>query len=500
MKVGLGQDGELALDCVQPLGRDHVFVQGWFSWRHGQAMPALGLQADGLPLECLAEVLYDRQDVARGMSLDLAVRGFILVARRPPGADAAAGLFLAAGIEGAALPDSPLGAPVAKVLARQPWGAVSELMAAATRDPRLGALLAPGDGRDGALGGWIAALPCLPVPLDNQHGFVRVEAIASPMGECAICLALPRPLLRQEALRVVALLPDEGGLLPVALEATAPLREETRITFYGRLPERPGLATPRFDVIVELCHPEGGAWFRATPALHAAPRFLDRLQGLLAAGEAVDGFAWLRGVLEVRHAAFDQGFAAALSVGTPEAMPGDAPVVALLHAMDDPFAARLVQLAAREIEARADEVILLGTREAGAAAADIFLQRGRVPVRVGLDLAAAVRRGTYARAWLAPIEPVALAEALEQGGLDRLFARRIDGAALGPALRLAAAAGSLEGGEAIAGVAQILGETPAGWEMRPRGGRMPGAMGLLVAEHLAALWRDAAPALRARSA
>ena len=500
MKVGLGQDGELALDCVQPLGHDHLFVQGWFSWRHGRAMPALTLQAGGLPLECLAQVLHDRQDVARGMSLDLAVSGFILVARRPPGADAAAGLFLAVGTEGMDLPAGPFGAPVAKVLARQPWGAVFDLMAAATRDARLGALLAPGDGRDGALGGWIAALPCLPVPLENQHGFARVEAIASPMGECAVSLALPRPLLRQEALRVIALLPDEGGLLPVALDAPALLREEQRVTCYGRLPEQPGPGTPRFDVIVELRHPEGGAWFRATPALHPAPRFLDRLQDLLADGEAVEGFAWLRGLLEGRQAAFEHGFGAALSAGSPEGMPDDAPVVALLHDMDDPFAARLVQLAAREIEARAAEVILLGTREAGTVAADVFLQRGRVPVRVGFDLAAAVRRGTYARAWLAPIEPVALAEALEQGGLDALFARRIDGAALGPALRLAAAAGSLEGGEAIAGVARILGDTPEGWEMRPRGGRMPGAMGLLVAEHLAALWRDAAPALRARSA
>ncbi|MBW6396661.1 hypothetical protein KPL78_02325 [Roseomonas sp. HJA6] len=499
MKVRIGQDDVLALDCVQPLGGGHVFVQGWLSWPRGTATPVLGLRAGDLPLESLAHVLYDRSDLTGAMDDGRNSRGFILVAGPPAGTRLAGEFHFTVGTDEVAMPATRLGAPVAELLARQPWGAVFDLIAAAAADSRLRTLLVPEGGGAGALDRWIASVPRLATPVENQGGLAHVEAAATALGECVVAVTLPRPLGPQEELRVVALAEDRDRRLPVRLEGPPPLRAEHGVRLYGRLPAGSGLPVASFDLLVGLQHPGGGAWFRTAPRLIPAPAFLAALQHPHGDGNAADGFAWLHGVLEMRRAAFDVAFHAALASCAPRGMPGEAPVVAVLHDMDDRFAARLVFLAAAEIERRAAEVVVVGAPGPAAEVADVFLQRGRIPVRVGLDLPGAVRRGTYARARLVPIEPAALAEALETGGLDALFARGIDGAALAPVLRLAGAAGSLDGGDAIARLARLLAGLEGGSGLRHRGMPLVGAAGHLVTEHLAALWRDAAPALRARA-
>ncbi len=118
----------------------------------------------------------------------------------------------------------------------------------------------------------------------------------------------------------------------------------------------------------------------------------------------------------------------------------------MLHGIDDPFAVRLAFLAARSIEQRASEVLVLGTPDAAAAVAGIFLERGQVPARSSLGLAAAVRRGTYARCTLVPIDAQALAGAvLDDQGFDRLFARGLPGQRLPLLLHLSAVAGRIDG-------------------------------------------------------
>ncbi|MBR0673619.1 hypothetical protein [Neoroseomonas soli] len=488
MKLRIGQDIEVAIECVRPTGGRHLFVQGRIAWNRGGEAPDLWLLAHGLPLESLLDLRHERPDITAAPGEDRVIQGFILIAGRAGGPAGMEGFALGAGALAFALPREGLGAPVAEVLARLPWDMAFAVLDAAARDEGLATLLLPD-----AFAGWIAAVPTLEPSARDQHGLARMDAIASPLGECAVAVTLPRPLARGETLRAVALLPGEDGPRATLLEGPPPLYGETAVTLYGCLhPADQAPAAVPFDLLVELRRPEGGTWFRTTPRLHPAPGFLRMLQDLSAAGEPTDGFGWLRGVLESRRAAFDRAFAAQSPPTAPP--PPEAPVVAVLHAVDDPFAARLVFLAAPEIERRAAEVLVLGPREAAAAAADVFLQRGRIPTRTGLDLAATVRRGTYARAALVPVDPPALAEALLEDGMEALFAHRIGGAALAPLLRLAAAAGTPDGAETFGRMARMLKDWSDGREVHVRPERAAGAAGHLIAEHLAALWRGAAPA------
>lgn len=474
MPQRLGQ--QVAIESVQALGPRHVFVQGSLAGA-GEAATAPPLLAQGVPLRSLASLLHPRPDLAAGPD----VRGFLVIAEAPAGL---AGLVLAMG---EATPDLvPQGPPVAAALARLPPEAVFDLLALAARDDILAAPLRAA----GAFARWARALPRLEPGSHGELGIARIAAVAAPTGEVALTLEAPGPLAAGDALRLVAMLPDEAGPRPIRLDGPPPLRGEDSVTIYGRPGGGHTPPVPPLDLVVEWRRARGGAWFRIAPAVQPAPAFL---AGLQAAAEAADGFAWLRGALESRRAAFED----ALGAPCPAAAPADAPLVVVLHGVEDPFAARLVGLAAPEIERRASEVLVLGPRAAAAATADVFLERGRIPVRAGLDLAAAVRRGTYARARLVPLDPAMLAEGVKAAVLDRTFARPVPGEALGALLRLSAAAGTLDGAEAMGRLARLLEDSEAGREIRPWPAAARGAAGRMVAEHLAALWRAGAPAFGA---
>lgn len=490
-----GNGLHLALDCVQRVG-GQVVVLGWLGWPKGRPVPDLGLACRGATLATRLLAFHDRPDIEGAVQGAMEAQGFVLIAvpgeaRPEDGLD----LVLHGGrdITAHALPGTAFGPPLAEMLGRSHWRIVFDLLDAAAEDAGLDGLLRGGPGRAGCFTPWLDAVPLVSHGADDQHGLRRIDAIAAPSGECAVAVTLPRPLPADAELRVVALLPGEHGVSLHRLHGPAALREETVLALYGRLPADVARPAPAPELVVELRRRGGGSWFRAHPRSLPAPAFLAALRDLAGAagGDAMDGFGWLRGVLEDR----EDGLAA-LARPVAQALPPDAPVVAVLHGVDDPFAARLALLAAAGIERHAAEVLVVGPRPAAEAVADIFLQRGRLSARTSLDLAAAVRRGTYGRCALVPIDMLALGEALVRDRVAALFARRIGGAALPALLRLAAVAGTLDGAETLGRLAQAL----DGGAGSLRFGRAEGAFGQLLGEHLAGFWRAAAPGFLAEAA
>jgi hypothetical protein len=508
---------DLVLDCVQRVASSHLFIRGWLCWPRDRPEPTITLVRDGVPWPSILFSTHDRPDIIGLPSGSREPLGFFLVAPLP---DARAAGSLAVALHGTgatasfALPPMPLGPAVGELLAAAPWAVVHDLLEAAAGDPRLACLVRADGQALGVFARWHDRLPVLPPGAEDRHGLRRVDAMAAPSGECALAVTLKDPLPEDCALRVVALLPGADGTVPHRLEGPGALRGESLVALYGRLPAEVSLPAPSPALVVELRRPGGNAWFRTQPDRLDSPAFLaalGALAGSAAAGDAMHGFTWLRRVLEDRAAAF-----AGMTRPAARALAPDAPLVAVLHGVDDAFAARLALLAAAPIERHAAEVLVVGPRMAAGAVADVFLERGRIPARTSLDLAAAVRRGTYARCGLVLIDIAALGEALLAGGagVDALFggradgaplarhdhgappARHIDGASLPALLRLAAVAGTLDGAQTLGRLALLL-DAGAG---ALRFGPVKGAFGQLLADHLAGFWHDAAPRFLAEGA
>jgi hypothetical protein len=500
MTPGLRGDVELVLDSVQRL-QASICLLGWV--RGAGAAPDLQLLMDGRALPRLHLSFHARAEVASASGAAPSARGFLLVVELPDATAPRAGADLVLAEAGRGplrrLASDRFGVPLAEALIRLPRDAGFEALQALANEPRLAPLFESSEGGHGLAALFAQRVPAIPALAEQQHGLHRFEAIAAPSGECAIAVGFAQPLATGTTLRAVALLPGDAGHRPVPLRIAAPFRRDSGLTVYGRLPESEALPVPGFDVLVELRRPEGVTLLRTTPAMHPAPVFLESLPALgdtSGGPEGADSLAWLRALLEERRDVFEPVIggrhrAAALA---------EAPRVVVLNAVDDPFAVRLLYVAAAEIERRASEVLVLGPKASAAAAAEIFLQRGRIPARTGLDLAAAVRRGTYARAVLLPIDLAALAESLPARGLDRLFAREVPGTALPDLLRLAAVAGSLEAGDALGRLALLLDTGSGARPVRFRGLHAGGAAGHSIAEHLSGFWRLAAPAFAGRAA
>lgn len=492
MQASLGGNVLVGLDGLQVVAPSSVLLLGWVGWPRGDDRPELSVSLDGRPLATLAQSHHDRPDLRDGLGLAIQAQGFAMVARLPPGTAASSQrLFLdaAGSAQGIALPRERVGPPIHELFGQCHWSVVFELLRHAALLPELGSLMHDDQGGLGAFTRWVDGLPLLPAAVDNVHGFLRLDAIATPSGEYAVAIALPAPVDAGTTLHAIALAGGPGGRRVIPLEGTAPLLGETGLLLHGRPAVPAALPSPPGELVVQLRGPGGDAWFRTRPAQKSAPDFLDALRRLAsgAAGtDVMESFAWLRLLLEDRLEAL------APAAGPAEsAMDADAPRIAVLHGIDDPFAARLAFLAAPEIERRAAEVLVLGPRQAASAVADIFLERGQVPTRTSLDLAAAVRRGTYRRCALVPIDAQDLAEAVLEDGMDALFARNLPGTRLPMLLHLAAVAGRIEGADAMERVTRLMQQGAGGI----RGfGRMEGAAGQLVGEHLAAFWRRAAPA------
>lgn len=172
----------------------------------------------------------------------------------------------------------------------------------------------------------------------------------------------------------------------------------------------------------------------------------------------------------------------------------------MLHGLDDPYAVRLLAMAASEIEARAEAVLLLGPREFTQAAAELFLQRGRITAHAGAGLPALLDRRGGARAdgRVALLDVLALAKALETRSLDAALAPRLPAATLPMLARVAAVAGLPDAADAVARLAGAIAGADAGAQRSF--GPEDGAAAGLVAAHLHAIWRGVAPLFQPEAA
>jgi hypothetical protein len=498
MQASIGGNVLVAVDGLQVVAPGSVLLLGWVGWPRNEDRPELSISLDGVPLAIVAQSHHDRPDVREGLGAAIQAQGVTMVARLPAGAGAdLPRLFLEArgGAHALALPRTPIGPAMHELLGQCHWGIVFDLLQHAAELPELASLVRDDQGGFGAFSRWVEGLPVLPAAAEHVHGFRRFDAIATPAGECAIAIVLPGAVDPGTTLRAVALAGGPGGRQVIALEGTAPLLGDAGVLLHGRPAAQAALPFAPGELVVQLRAPGGDAWFRTRPVQKSAPDFLEALRFLAggAAGpDVMESYAWLRVMLEDRLEALTP------LAEPPEPMTDqDTPRIAVLHGIDDPFAARLAFLAAPGIERRAAEVLVLGPRDAAAAVADIFLERGRVPARTGLDLSAAVRRGTYRRCALVPIDAQDLAEAMLEDGLDALFARSVPGTRLPMLLHLAAVAGRIEGPDAIERVSRLM-RRGAGGVLGF--GRIEGAAGQLVGDHLAEFWRRAAPAFALRAA
>jgi hypothetical protein len=314
------------------------------------------------------------------------------------------------------LPDPPRGDPSA-ALAEAPPALCLALLAAPGAAPLVAAPPLP----LGWLSAWAGALPV-----------AAGEALASPTGEALAWLPgggrlaaalLPRPdggLRAAEAGPARGLAAGGGVLLSMQAEAAPALL----------LLDTPGglrRLAPRAAI---------------QPALAAAlARAARRL-----APEAAGAFLAEAAVARAARAGPLPGVPTEIAPAGPSGPP-----VLLLAGAADPFARRLLFLAAPDLARRFAEILLFGPQMQAEAA--WLAGRLRLPLRAAPPLAEAARRSALARATLVPAGPGGLAEALGSGGAEALLARALPGAALASLVALAAAEGDDE-----AAVLRLAGE------------------------------------------
>ncbi len=503
MVTHFGNGLVLAVDCSQSATRwCHVLI-GWIAWPAGMPAPEIGLACEDAPLTLLHASFHERPDVDLAGEEPRQVRGFVMIAARPADAPDDAALMMvldvASGAVSQPLPTAGLGATAEQAINGCDWGTLFNVLEAAGRGPGLEPLLSADFGPAGIFTPWVERLPLLRPVVEDVMGLARIEAIASPAGDAALAVNLGGRPVAGASLRVIALMPREdpfdgrGGIVPVALDGPPVHTGALNLTGYGRLAGPLPVPSGPFDLLAEVRAGPIRAWFRVTPRRLPVPAFLAALHGLHAQpanANLVEAHAWLTAVLDEREARLE-GRLADLGPAHPQAT--DAGLIAVIHGVADPLAARFIQLAAGEIERRCTEVVVLGPR--AGEVAETFLERGRIPARLEFDLAAIVRHGTYARASLVLIDPVRFADAFATGRIERIFAEPISGRSLAALSSVAAVAGSTEASDVVARLSRLITAREEGRDARLRFGRTEGVLGKLVAEHLGRLWHRAMPLL-----
>lgn len=293
------------------------------------------------------------------------------------------------------LPDPPRG-DAAAALAAAPAALGLALLSAPEAAPLVNAPPLP----LGWLTAWGAALP-----------LAQGEALAAPSGRVLAWLPEGGTL-------AAALLPRPDGGLRAARGAARSLAGGTGALLHATFPDPPAL------LLLE------------TPA---GPR---RLRPRAAPDAALEQAA--------RRVAPEAALLADMAA-PPEATEAAAeptgPRVLLLAGAEDPFARRLLFLAAGDLARRVSEILLVGPDLRAEAA--WLAARLPLPVRAAPPLASALRRTALARATLVPAGPAALAEALAAGDASALLARALPGAAL---------AALAAGGDDEAAVLRLAGE------------------------------------------
>jgi len=501
--VGFDHWREVAGGAAAP----HWLLLGWVMSPTDEAFPTLALQADGVDCRTLHLTAFPRPDIAVPEGQPAWVLGFVLLAVAPPASRPDTrrfGLALAArGVEARiALPAAGLGPGLSEVLADGDWSVAHALLAACTDAPDAHCLLEAGGGVLGAFSDWLDRVPVVSHGAERFHGFVRVAALASPAGEFTLHCGFEGPPCRHFAVAALALLPaapgdGTGRLRPVRCDGLLIDAAPRHASVYGRPADLAGdlAGAAGADTLLRIDRDAERHWIRLRPRLLPVPAFLEAQDAARVEAGCTDpggNHAWLRGLAGSR----EQGMRARLAgLGLLEQAAGGRPVLAVVLGLDEPLGARLIHLAAAELERRCTEIILLG-REA-AAAAQVLIHRGRLPVRVGPDFLAAARHGAQAGCAVVLTEAAALAEALAAERLDALFADALPGERLGALRDLSACTGSGEPADALWRLlrlrAEHAGSTVGVPRYAPATGPASQAAGQEIQAHLRRLWRMLAP-------
>jgi hypothetical protein len=490
----------LAVDCCQMLGNGHVLVTGWLAWPDNTPAPFLTLAPRDPSSAPPTVVLFDRPDLAPMARADRALRGFIMVAERmaspAPNSPIALRVRTATHAASFALPGDKYGPTPDTALQSANWAAVFDLLAASAAGGPAEALLATEFGAAGAFTRWLAGVPRLQGTTGDPSVLRRIEALASLSGECALGITLAATGAEEAQLRLIALVAERGQVRPLRVTALTPLRGEATVTVYGALLDVPDLPAAPFELLLELRRGSDRHWFRLTPRMLSAPAFLDGLHHLAAAPDGTDlaeVLAWLAGILEHRMLSFSALLAVEQRLGAAV----ERPLTLVLRGFDDPFAPRLLAMAATEIERHADAVLLLGPRHLTRLGADLLLRRGKIKAHAASDLREALRTsmseavsvGAREEGSIVILDIAELGEALTTDGLAPLLQDRLPAAALAILVRLATIAGLADGADAVDRLTRLMRNDPTAFSF----GRADTAGASLVAAHLCQLWWAARP-------
>ncbi|MGG5889209.1 hypothetical protein ACLF3G_18900 [Falsiroseomonas sp. HC035] len=369
-------------------------------------------------------------------------QGFILLAVPPPaGATATPDLILAAGtaqrrvmLAGGGIETDP-----GRGLATADPQAGFALLRDAASSPAMAGLLDNGTPPFGGFGAWIARIePVRGKSVEGGGGLEEAETLTSAAGEVLVVLrgAQPfPPMARVEAVAIGVVADAEGvhRAVPVPLLDWQSTCLPQALVGHAQLDPA---WLDRLDALELVLAVHGGPdecrLLRCRPRAATAPDLLDAVCRTTPFAErteagAAGALALLRLLIARREARLAPVLA---SLATPSAAQGAGassrlPRMALLLGADDPFAARLFQVTAAEIESRCDSLLVLG--DAATEVAEVFLRRGRIPVQTGAAAAQALRRAAGCCTVL-PVPAARFAEAVARGrpaeAMDDAFGAR----------------------------------------------------------------------------
>jgi hypothetical protein len=487
MYFEFGQAIQVGLDGAGEIAPGQGAVFGWVRHRR-DAAPALRVQGSpGLMLDTILLLTHPRADVEADE--EMTVTGFTLVhdtSRAALGrvlviAPGAGGQEVAIDLLAYDLPSD-----LAAVTTIRDWGGSFQLLYAAVREPsRFPGLSSEGEaGSLGLFGGWLDQLPRCTGPAEWFSDFRQVAAVRGWDGEVALSGAFAgpdQPGAWSEVMACALVRPAKGPprILPVGRGSSAPL--EAGFAYRGQVPAE---TDAEVDLVVQLRRGEQVWWFRAEAATAPLPAFLSTLSlsgQELSGGDAAALHRWLRGVLADRlHALRERISSLALSSGAAGGQGG----TALFFDLHEDYAARLIALAAPQLEMQFGRVVLAGAAAGRAAAA--LMGRSRLEVQVGADAEDALAVASLGSPTLTPIDTPTLIDASVSGEMDMLDR----GALAADRLPQLAALHAMAGLGGVEGTLRRVTALLAGAEISalPLPAQRPDAIGALISEHLRSLW------------
>lgn len=433
-------------------------------------------------------------------------QGFILLVAPPPAAASTLPeLVLDSGAahRNALLEGRNLPAEFGRRLAARDARAAFALLRDCAANEPLAALLRLGPSPFGAFTDWIAGIAQVRGKAVEAGRLEEAETLASAAGEVLVVLRGTQPFppaAQVEALAIGLAADGQGGQAaqPVPLLDWQATCLPQALVGHGHLDPA---WLDRLDslelVLAVQARPDELQLLRCRPRPAIVPDLLDAVCRTTPFAEPTEaGAAGALALLRLLIARREQRLAptlASLATRPRESGATDRlPRTMLILGADEPFAARLFQVTAAEVEARCESLLVLG--DAATEVAEVFLRRGRIPVKTGAAALQALRMAA-GRSGVVPVQAAHFAGAVARGCLTEAIPAPLGAADLALLTALHGAAGC-EPGLADT-MARLLRLRRAGAGEPPflpvqRGWTSPAAADL-VNRHLARLWQHALP-------